>query len=73
VCDGPEAPTPEEKTQMKKQNSALLDNIEKKGKHSYYYAHKPKEFSMENAKLIEGVGKTYGGTPVLLKTVSNEE
>ena len=102
MCDGPEAPTVEEKTQMKKQNSALLDNIEKKGKHSvsnseqdrhagkaivlensishsnflcvqYYYAHKPKEFSMENAKLIEGVGKTYGGTPVLLKTVSNEE
>jgi hypothetical protein len=28
---------------------------------------------MENAKLIEGVGKTYGGTPVLLKTVSTEE
>lgn len=28
---------------------------------------------MENAKLIEGVGKTYGGTPVLLKTVSSEE
>ena len=28
---------------------------------------------MENAKLIEGHGKTYGGTPILLKTVSTEE
>ena len=49
-------------------DNALLDNIAKKGSNSYYYAHAPKDFSLEGAQHFKGDGKIYGGDPVLIKT-----
>ena len=39
----------------------------------YYYAHAPKDFNMEGVQHYKGDGKIYGGDPVLLKTISQEE
>ena len=39
----------------------------------YYYAHAPKDFTVEGAKHFKEDGKIYGGDPVLIKTVSTEE
>ena len=54
-------------------DNALLDNIAKKGANSYYYAHAPKDFTVEGAKHFEGDGKIYGGAPVLIASRSAEE
>ena len=54
-------------------NNALLDNIARKGQSSYYYAHAPRDFTMEGAKHFEGDGKIYGGAPTLIKQLSKEE
>ena len=54
-------------------DNALLDNIARKGANSYYYAHAPKDFSVEGAQHFKGDGKIYGGDPVLIKQRSLEE
>ena len=54
-------------------DNALLDNIQKKGSNSYYYAHAPKDFTTEGAQHFKGDGKIYGGDPVLIKSRSLAE
>ena len=54
-------------------DNALLDNIARKGANSYYYAHAPKDFSVEGAQHFKGDGKIYGGDPVLIKQRTLEE
>lgn len=54
-------------------DNALLENIQKKGSNSYYYAHAPKDFTTEGAQHFKGDGKIYGGDPVLIKSYSVEE
>ena len=66
----------EEGTKMLKgrdADNALLDNIQKKGSNSYYYAHAPKDFTTEGAIHFKGDGKIYGGNPTLITTRSVEE
>ena len=39
----------------------------------YYYAHAPKNYSVEGAQHFKQDGKIYGGDPVLIKTYSTTE
>ena len=57
----------------KSADNALLDNIQKKGSNSYYYAHAPKDFTTEGAIHFKGDGKIYGGNPTLITTRSLDE
>jgi len=48
--------------------NALIENIQKKGENSYYYAHAPRNIdSFEEAKVVTGDGIVTGGPPVLIK------
>lgn len=48
--------------------NALIENIQKKGENSYYYAHAPRNIdNLEEAKVISGDGIVTGGPPVLIK------
>lgn len=46
----------------------LEASIQQKGERSYYYAHKKREFTTENAIVLEGNGIITGGPPQLLGT-----
>lgn len=39
----------------------------------YYYAHAPKNYSVEGAQHFKEDGKIYGGDPVLIKSYSTDE
>lgn len=56
----------DEKSEEEKK-SALHESIKQYGQHSYYYAHKPKDFDLGKGKRFEGSGIIYGGEPVLLE------
>lgn len=48
--------------------NALIENIQKKGENSYYYAHAPRNIdNLEEAKVLTGDGIVTGGPPVLIK------
>lgn len=52
---------------MVEAENALLDSIKRKGEHSYYYAHAPRQSdTLESAIRLEGSGIIYGGPPQLL-------
>eukprot|EP00931_Biecheleriopsis_adriatica_P004069 TRINITY_DN105792_c0_g1_i1.p1 TRINITY_DN105792_c0_g1~~TRINITY_DN105792_c0_g1_i1.p1 ORF type:complete len:188 (-),score=34.28 TRINITY_DN105792_c0_g1_i1:93-656(-) len=53
------------------QNSALRQNIEKKGENAYYYAHSRKFEVPPDAKVVSGPGLVTGGAPVKIETESS--
>lgn len=47
--------------------NALLESIKRKGEHSYYYAHAPRQSdALDSALRMEGSGIIHGGPPKLL-------
>jgi predicted dehydrogenase len=53
---------------MVEPSNALLDSIYRKGEHSYYYAHAPKQTEdLNSAHRVQGEGIIHGGPPQLIQ------
>ena len=53
---------------MVEPSNALLDSIYRKGEHSYYYAHAPKQTGdLDTAHRVHGDGIIQGGPPQLIE------